>query len=207
MKPAVLFDLDGTLWDSTPQITASWDLALAPHGICLTLEQVRGIMGKTADEIAAVLFPNASPRRQKELFDACSAAELAYLGTHSGTVYPRLEETLRALSGEYTLGIVSNCQEGYIETFLACTGLGSYFSDLECAGRTGLSKGENIRLVLERGGLAPAVYVGDTQSDLAAANAAGVPFIHAAYGFGRVDPALPAIHAPAELPALVRALI
>ena len=56
--------------------------------------------------------------------------------------------------------------------------------------------------VLERSGMDRALYLGDTQGDLDAADRAGIPFVHAAYGFGKVDRPVPAIHDLAELPAL-----
>ena len=61
-----------------------------------------------------------------------------------------------------------------------------YFKDWECIGRTGRPKGENIQLVVQRNGLKSPVYVGDTILDCQAAQQAGVPFIHASYGFGEV---------------------
>ena len=59
-----------------------------------------------------------------------------------------------------------------------------FFRDTECIGRTGRNKAGNIRLIIERNGLERAVYVGDTERDMRSAHEAGVPFIHAAYGFG-----------------------
>ena len=55
----------------------------------------------------------------------------------------------------------------------------------------------------ERLGLQAPVYVGDTVLDYEAAKAAGVPFIHAAYGFGKVE-GVPSIQKPLELPALLQ---
>ena len=82
--------------------------------------------------------------------------------------------------------IVSNSQAGYIEAFLKNTGLGEYFVDHVCFGDTEIPKGENIRLIMERNGLHSPVYVGDTKLDQEACQQAGIPFIHAAYGFGQV---------------------
>ena len=75
---------------------------------------------------------------------------------------------------------------GYIEAFLEAHGLASYFADYEHPGRTGLSKGENIRLVMERNGVRHGVYVGDAQVDLEGARFARIPFLWARYGFGSV---------------------
>ena len=105
---------------------------------------------------------------------------------HGGTLYPRLEETLKILSKDHRLCIVSNCQKGYIEAFLAAHRLEQYFCDHQCFGDTGLSKGENNKLVIRRNGFQATVYVGDTQGDRQSAMDAGIPFVYAAYGFGTV---------------------
>ena len=94
------------------------------------------------------------------------------------------QEILEALSKEYKLAVVSNCQVGYIELYMGHCGFPELFCDFESAGNTGLSKGQNIRLVMERQGIDKCVYVGDTAGDEEASREAGVPFIHAAYGFG-----------------------
>ena len=64
--------------------------------------------------------------------------------------------------------------------------LDKYFTDYECPGRTGLSKGENNKLIIERNNLKNPVYVGDTEGDAESAKAAGIPFVFAKYGFGNV---------------------
>ena len=76
---------------------------------------------------------------------------------------------------------------GYIEAFYKSHGLEKYFTDYENPGRTGLSKGENIKLVIERNNLKKPVYVGDTNGDYLATKVAGIPFIHAKYGFGKIE--------------------
>ena len=202
MKKAVIFDLDGTLWDSSREIALAWSSILEGHGFRITQADVQAVMGKTSQEIAALFFPDRTPEEQMAIFDACSDAELVYLQANSAILYPHLEETLEQLSHKYTLCLVSNCQEGYIETFFECTGLGRYFADTECAGHTNLPKSDNIRRVVERNAFDAAVYVGDTQKDLDSAVDAGLPFIHAAYGFGTVPADQPAIHSLAELPPL-----
>ena len=103
--------------------------------------------------------------------------------------------------------MVSNCGLGYIEAFFTGNQTGCFFDDYENAARTGLSKGENIRLVMERNGIERAVYLGDTAGDQAAARLAGVPFVHAAYGYGVVPDPDAAIQAFRELPAAVKKLL
>ena len=152
------------------------------------------------------MVPMAPPEQWYGLMEELFAEQLPYLREHHATPFPHLAETLETLSREYPLAIVSNCQTGYIETFLDTMGVGAYFVDHECSD-TGLTKGENIRLVLERSGIGRALYLGDTQGDLNAADQAGVPFVHAAYGFGKVDRAVPSIRDLAELPGLAHKLL
>ena len=68
------------------------------------------------------------------------------------------------------------------------------------SGRTGRGKGENIRLLMDRNGIEAAAYVGDTQGDERSAREAGIPFIHAAYGFGTAQAPDAVIRDIAELP-------
>ena len=57
-----------------------------------------------------------------------------------------------------------------------------------------------------RNGMKRPLYIGDTQGDYEAATAAGVPFLHAAYGFGAIDHEVPFVRAFAELPAALQRL-
>ncbi len=208
MFDGILFDLDGTLWDAVPGITKCWNLAIARSGVerpPLTVEEVRSCMGMQLADIAARRLPELPRQRQLEVIAQCCAVENDYLAQHGAAVYPGVPETLKLLSREYPLFVVSNCQDGYIQAFFAGTGLGKYFADFECAGRTDRPKSENITLVCRRNGLRAPVYVGDTDLDRRSSQEAGVPFVHAAYGFGRAD-GVPAIRRFDELPGLLKAL-
>ena len=100
--------------------------------------------------------------------------------------YPGIRETMEALAKKYRLFIVSNSQCGYPELCIRKLGLGRFISGHLCFGDTGRSKGETIRRLMALHGIESAVYVGDTQGDLDAADGAGIPFVYAAYGFGTV---------------------
>lgn len=191
MFDGILFDLDGTLWDATPVMEIVWADVLAryPHAVRppVTMEEIRGNMGLLIPDIAARMFPALSPEEGAAMLDAFNAADEEALAKQGGRLFPGEETVLALLAERHPLFIVSNCQDGYIECFYKGNGLGRFFSGEECAGRTGLPKRENIRLVAERHGLKNPVYIGDTALDCASARDAGVPFLHAAYGFGAVD--------------------
>jgi len=188
---SIIFDLDGTLWDSTETITQAWQAALnqAPymsHEV-MTRERVRSITGMTYDKIFEKLFPFLGTEQRAEVQKLCSVSELEILHKQGGTLYPKLAETLEYLGRRYNLYIVSNCQSGYIELFLDLNSMHQHFLAHQCYGTKGNPKADNIRDIVEDNNLISPVYVGDTMGDYDAATKAGVPFIFASYGFGVVE--------------------
>ena len=206
MKKGLIFDMDGTLWDSSRGVADAWNETVRRLGFrreTITRDDIMHAMGKTMDDFAAAIFPMYGAEERTLLLEACGTYENDYLRIHGGVLYPDLEETLRKLSGICGLYIVSNCQSGYIEAFLDHYGFGRYFGDIECFGNNGFLKKDNIRLLSERNGLDKAYYVGDIQADHDAAVAAGCGFIHAAYGFGTVREDVPVLKSFSALPELL----
>lgn len=187
---SIIFDLDGTLWDSTEGVLESWNQTMEKFSEIrkeLTVEDIKGVMGLTIEDIAVKLFPDLDDRQRLNIIKQCCEDECKLLEVKGGVLFPKLEEVLKELSKKYKLFIVSNCQCGYIEAFFKAHKLEEYFVDFENPGRTGLTKGENIKLVMERNNLKSSIYVGDTAGDQKAAKVAGIPFIYARYGFGEVN--------------------
>ena len=206
MKTGLIFDMDGTLWDSSENVAASWTEKLNMLGLDrppITKQDIMQVMGLTMDKIADRIFSDLPENERMRLLELCCQYENEYLLRHGGVLYPELENTLIILKEKYTLYVVSNCQKGYIEAFLEYYGFGKYFDDIECYGNNLLEKGDNIALVVRRNGLEKAYYVGDIQGDCNAADKAGIPFIHAAYGFGVIDHDVPELRSFSELPNLL----
>lgn len=190
MIESIIFDMDGTLWDSAENVAASWNEAVA--GLSerrFSGDDIRGVMGLTMDTIAERFFPDDSEQTRREILKRCCEIENEYLRVHGGGIYPDTAAALAELSKRFRLFIVSNCQEGYIEAFLNHYGLWEYITDRLCWGDNALQKSENIRLIMQRNSVRndTALYVGDTQTDRDSARAAGVKFAFASYGFGSVD--------------------
>ncbi len=205
-KIGIIFDMDGTLWNSAAAVAKCWDEVVKRHESVnrrISTEDVMSIMGKTMDVIAKIFFPSLPEKESLALLDECCAYENAYLREHGAILYPSLETTLVALKKDYHLYIVSNCQKGYIEAFLDHYDFWHFFEDTECFGNNGLSKGKNIRLLANRNNLTSAVYVGDIQGDYDAATEAGVHFIHASYGFGSVAAKVPVLYQFSDLLTVV----
>ena len=70
-----------------------------------------------------------------------------------------------------------------------------------------MQKGDNIKLVVSRNHLDKAVYVGDIEGDYIASTEAGIGFIHASYGFGRISEEVPVIKKFAELPEVTKSVL
>lgn len=202
----IIFDIDGTLWDSTESVAKAWNHAIIEHAnldLHLTGISLMPLFGKTMDEIEAALFPDFTPAKREELGNACYEYENKFLYEEPGILFPHVKEVFQTLSKSHNIYIVSNCQCGYIEAFLQTTGLESYIKDSLCFGQTNLPKGKTIRILMERNHLQNVVYVGDTQGDYDACQMAEIPFIYASYGFGQVSSEVCSIQGLDELPPLL----
>lgn len=199
---ALMFDLDGTLWDSTDVILKAWNNVLSTrNGLRepITKEQLKGVMGLQLPQIGERFFPDIDEKLRLEVMEECCRIECDWILREGGHLYGKLEETLKKLSENHLLFIISNCQDGYIQSFLEYHKLEKFFKDFECAGNTGLSKGENVKAMIQKYNLKNPVYIGDTQGDCDAASVAEIPFVYAKYGFGKVDRYDYVINEPSEL--------
>ena len=123
---SIIFDVDGTLWDSVDPVAESWNLAIAENTDMtpdLTRDSLALLFGKTMTEIADALFPQIPLDERMRLLTICFDYENRYLETHPGKMYDGVVDTIRELSLRYPLFIVSNCQCGYIEVMMKSSGI------------------------------------------------------------------------------------
>lgn len=187
---SIIFDLDGTLWDSTGNVAEAWQAAkneVDYIDLDFTIETVRSITGMAYNAIFEKLLPLVNEEQRNDFKGIASVKEIEMLQRNGGQLYPHLQETLAYLGTKYKLFVVSNCQSNYIETFLEFSQLGHYFLGHQCYGTKGQPKAENIKDIVNDHQLAAPVYVGDTTGDYESSTKAGVPFIFASYGFGVVE--------------------
>ncbi len=188
---SLIFDIDGTLWDSRALVAEGFNIQLKAEGLerlSVDAERLLPLFGKVMTEIADVLFPEFPEEERYALMDRCMKTENDHLFANECRIgYPNIKETMEALAKNHRLFIVSNAQCGYPELCIQKLGLEDCIQGHLCFGDTGTSKGKTIRSLMERHGIENCAYIGDTQGDYEATVEAGVPFLWAAYGFGTPD--------------------
>ncbi len=186
---SLIFDMDGTLWDATDTYAEAWNMALRELKIDKVIQRkdLESLMGLEEKAVLQRVFPDESEDRQKVIANLIWEKQDEHIPKAGGKLYEGVKEGLEQLSKIYKLFIVSNCPENTINDFITWAGIKQLFTDHETHGRTKKSKGENIKLIIERNNLKNAVYIGDTISDEKASKEAGVPFVFVNYGFGKPE--------------------
>lgn len=188
----LIFDLDGTLWDSRASIIENWNEVLFRFNLIqnpMTIDDMVPYMGFLPRNILRVLFPEISDEKIDQILIGISKNENAVIKKHGGKLYENVEKTLYELNENHDLYIVSNCQDGYIESFIEFFEFKHLFKDFLSHGKTGFTKELNLRKLIKRNHLNvnDSVYIGDTSIDLEAAKFNDLEFIFCNYGFGKIE--------------------
>lgn len=189
---AVIFDLDGTLVDSAPDIAAALNSTLAPLGVKpITANSAKPLIGggaakaiKRACELGGVTL---SSREEAAVLDRFMRA-YAEISAEGRGLYPGAHELLGELKEEGRgLALCTNKVASVTRVALGALGIGSYFDVV-----IGAEDGQRLKphpdpllraLVLLGAAAADAIMVGDTASDIDAARSAGVRSIVMTYGY------------------------
>jgi phosphoglycolate phosphatase len=188
--PALIFDLDGTLADTSPDLLGATNAVLASRGrALLDLAHLRHMVGFGARAlIHQAMAASGAPVREEDM-PALVEIFLAHYRDHiaDGTrLFPRVAETLGDLKAHGArLGVLTNKPQELTDLLLPMLGLEGFFAAVYGAGRRPYNKPDPRifhDVVTESGG-GPAVMIGDSITDLNTARAAGVPCILMSYGF------------------------
>lgn len=196
----LIFDLDGTLLDSVPQLHQAVDSALRDLGLPgVSQAQVQTWIGNGADVLiqrAMLRQYVVSPAPDEALFRQVRARfEHHYqAGLASGfSLYPGVRSTLAQLKpAGYLLAVVTNKPSRFVPGLLAEAGLDQLFDLLVGGSCLPVRKPDPAPLlhVCRQLGVPPAasLMVGDSKNDIQAARAAGIPVVGLTYGYNHGEP-------------------
>lgn len=202
---AVIFDLDGTLWNASETSAIGFNRGLKQLGSkqIITKEEVEAVAGKPYRECLEILIEpfGVDMDRIEEVLNREEEAAVQELG---GVLYRGVEEILEKLSSKIDLYIISNCQQEYLELFLDRYHVRKFFKAYDCHGMSNRPKDQMIRDMVEQFHLEHVLYVGDTEGDKKSAALAGIPFVHALYGFNKNLKAEYYISSPLDLECILK---
>ncbi|MDQ3617953.1 MAG: phosphoglycolate phosphatase [Pseudomonadota bacterium] len=185
---AALFDLDGTLLDSAPDMLAAINVMRGERDMApMRLAELRPLVSKGARAMLAAAFPDidvAEWEAQVPAFLACYEREL---GRHGGP-FDGIEDMLAQLEAAGCVwGIVTNKPEYLAQQLLPLLGWQTRCAVLIGGDTLPVRKPDPLPLTVaaERIGIAPrdCIYVGDDERDIIAARAAGMPSVVALWGY------------------------
>jgi len=191
-KPIIIFDLDGTLVDTAPDLLGALNVILVREGRrAVTITELRHLVGHGARamfEHALLATGEAVPAdRLAFLIDGFLDHYRANIARESRP-FPGVPETLTRLAGQgAAMGVCTNKPHDMSELLLAELDLARFFPAVHGAGRTPYNKPDPRHLadvIAALGGAKErAVMVGDSATDVKVARAAGVPVIVMSYGY------------------------
>ncbi|WP_425055374.1 phosphoglycolate phosphatase [Pseudomonas abyssi] len=189
----VMFDLDGTLIDSVPDLAAAVDVMLRQLGRDPAGDdQVRHWVGNGARVLVRRALAGGMAHEHIDEGATEHALALfleAYAGDHSrSTVYPGVRALLEQLQADQVpLALVTNKPSRFVPELLADKQLDGYFRWLVGGDTLPVQKPDPAALnwVMQQAAVsaAQALFVGDSRSDVLAARAAGVPVVAVSYGY------------------------
>ena len=192
---AILFDLDGTLIDSAPDIAAATNRLLAGHGHGpLTLAEVRAMIGNGIAKLVERAFAARGEALSGDALHGRAADMMAIYGDHltvETVLMPGAAEMVAAYhKARVKTGVVTNKPEGFTRTILAHFGL-SPFVDVVVGGDTGPARKpapDMLHHALAELGVsaARALMVGDSPADVDAARAAFMASVAVRGGYTNV---------------------
>lgn len=189
-NPTFIFDLDGTLVDTAPDLltTVNWLLGREQRR-ALGEEELRRIVGRGAKNLITTAFAMTGDEISGFEIEMLYRAFVKHYALHlseASQPYPGVVETLITLKAEgFALGVLTNKPHDASVQLLEELGLSSYFGSVWGQGKRPYLKPDPRLLpeiVAELGG-GPAVMIGDSRTDVETARAAGMPVALVSYGY------------------------
>lgn len=207
MAPLLVFDLDGTLVDSAPDLTAALNRLMATRGLAPFAEaDVTPMVGDGAGVLVQRAFAARGTSADQTALDSY-AADYGRNYAVETRLYPGVADTLSRLSGAgWRLAVCTNKPEAPARKLLEKLGIGARFAAIGGGDSFPTRKPDpgHLRATIEAAGGSPdhAAMVGDHANDIRAATGLGVPCIYAGWGYGGTAMAKGATEVAASFPDL-----
>jgi len=182
---ALIFDLDGTLWNSNESCVKGWNSVLEKldYKDRITVQGMDLITGKSVDECIDILLPGIK-EKHNDITELITISEKEAIEKSGASIYPDVLEKTIDLSSYFKIFIASNCQESYLLKFIEYSDLAPVLSGWDCYGSSKTEKHLMISNIKRKNNIQRAVYIGDTAYDKESAELSGSDFIQVTYGFG-----------------------
>lgn len=220
MRPTIVFDLDGTLVDTAPDLLRALDFALEKEGLNPPDDhEARNFIGGGARAMIERALAHTQVKFGKEKVDAMFRQFLIHYEEHIADYsrpFPGLEHALAKLADEGAiLAVCTNKMERYAVKLLEALKLAERFAFIAGSDSFAFKKPDPRHLTetIARAGGSPerAVLVGDSETDVITAKAAEIPVIAVSFGYTDIPPAALGadrlIHKYEDLPAAVMDLL
>ncbi|MDP8918621.1 MAG: phosphoglycolate phosphatase [Pseudomonadota bacterium] len=194
IRGTVIFDLDGTLVDSAPDLAAALDIVLVEQGLApVGLEGTRALIGHGIAALVRGALGQRGCSPGEAEFSAVLERFLHLYGVQPSAktkAYPGVGQALAALRhAGWRLVVCTNKREDFSRRILKDLGLLPEFDVIAGPDTFGVSKPDPAHLTRTLPQAPPgphlAIVVGDSAVDVAAARAAGLPVIAVAWGYAR----------------------
>jgi len=196
-SPTILFDLDGTLIHSAPDVCHAVNYAMESEGFpLLTVEQVQGYLGFGARILIERALSREGHQSAEEIIDRVTDSFLASYRANpviDTAVFPGVLDALAGLRRrDAQLAICTNKPAITCGPVLQVLGLDQMFDAIVCGDQVANKKphGDHIRetVVACAGDLGRAIMIGDSENDIGAAKDAGIPSIAVSFGYAAGSP-------------------
>ncbi len=188
----IVFDLDGTLIDSAPDVCRALNRTLVPYGRrSHDVEETKGYLGQGARVLMEMALRKTGDVPPVDVIESLTTAFLADYAANpvvDSVIFPGVINALTELRGRGAkLAICTNKPSITTMPVLEMLALDSYFEAIVCPDHVENRKphGDHVRATIEAvdGDIGQSIMIGDSENDIDAAIDAGIPSIAVTFGY------------------------